>query len=131
MLATLAGVIFLIRKLPLDGMSSNILAVLAVFCATMAITWHAHYHMAMAIIPLLILAYDHHLLSHKLIFLWVVVTPLAMFLMMIVSLVAMLISGLSLFSYEGIVFAIAGFVLNLALFIEALRSLNQPAIGAG
>jgi len=34
------------------------------------------------------------------------------------------------FSYEGIVFAIAGFISNMALFIEALRSLNQPAIGA-
>jgi len=101
MAATLLGVILLVKRMPPYGSPGWIVAILGVFCATLAVTWHAHYHMAMVIIPLLLFALAQQWVSRKLVFYWVVVTPLAMFLMMIVSLVAMLISGISLSAMKG------------------------------
>ena len=128
MAATLLGVILLVKRMPPYGSPGWIVAILGVFCATLAVTWHAHYHMAMVIIPLLLFALAQQWVSRKLVFYWVVVTPLAMFLMMIVSLVGQQTAGVDLLQFEGYVFGSTGFIMNLVLFISIIRNRNRLSL---
>jgi hypothetical protein len=58
----------------------------------------------------------------------VVVTPLAMFLMMIVSLVGQQTAGVDLLQFEGYVFGSTGFIMNLVLFISIIRNRNRLSL---
>ena len=80
-----------------------------VFSATLAITWHSHYHMAMVLIPFLIYVSINKLLPQKITFLWVIVTPVITLGMLIVNLFVQLFekiyfkNTLSLIALSGLI----------------------------
>lgn len=72
---TMLAVFYLVKHIPPYGNPLWMMTILGVFSATLAITWHSHYHMAMVLIPFLIYALVHKLLPRKIIMSWVSVTP--------------------------------------------------------
>jgi len=126
MLITIIAVYFLIKYKPPFGSSQWVMVILGVFSATLAITWHSHYYMAMVLIPFLIYASVHKMLPEKIIFYWGIVTPAAWFGMIIISLFDVIFAKIGIIDYLFMVIAFSGFILNLAiLFSTSKRSLNN------
>jgi hypothetical protein len=117
MLFTLTGLIVLLRRRPVYGSPYWVLVILGVFSATLALTWHAHYHMSLALMPLVLFASMHHQIPDKLTFWWVMLTPLAW----IVSSLLGLLVGPSMGNLQGAVIALTGFAMNLVLFFTVVR----------
>ncbi|MCJ7519560.1 MAG: glycosyltransferase 87 family protein [Anaerolineaceae bacterium] len=125
MVLTIVAVYFLIKKRPPFGSPPWIMAMLGVFSATLAITWHSHYHMAMVLIPFLIYASLYKLLPEKIIFLWGIVTPVALFCMLIIDVLVLVLTKINITNYNGMVIAFSGFILNLVIFISAMQFTNN------
>ena len=125
MVLTLLAVYFLVKQRPPFGSPQWVMAMLGVFSATLAITWHSHYHMAMVLIPFLIYASLYKLLPEKIIFLWGIVTPVALFGMLIIDLLVLVLTKINTTNYNGMVIAFSGFILNLVIFISTMRFANN------
>ena len=122
MVLTILAVYFLIKHNPPYGSSKWVMTMLGVFSATLAITWHSHYHMAMVLIPFLIYASLYKLLPEKILFLWGIVTPAAWFGTVIVGLFVMYFANIYFPTYPWIVAAFSGFILNLVILISTIKS---------
>ncbi|TDA67285.1 MAG: DUF2029 domain-containing protein [Chloroflexi bacterium] len=118
---TILAVYFLIKCSPPYGSPLWVMTILGVFSATLAITWHAHYAMALVLVPFLIYASSYKLLPEKIIFLWVVVTPVVMFGMMIFSLFVLFLAKTNINNYNGMVIAFSGFIFNLAILVSVIQ----------
>ena len=125
MVLTILAVYFLVKQRPPFGSPQWVMAMLGVFSATLAITWHSHYHMAMVLIPFLIYASLYKLLPEKIIFLWVIVTPIALFGMLIIDMLVLVLTKINTTNYNGMVIAFSGFILNLVIFISTIRFTNN------
>jgi len=125
MVLTILAVYFLIKHNPPYGSSKWVMTMLGVFSATLAITWHSHYHMAMVLIPFLIYASLYKLLPEKILFLWGIVTPVALFCMLIIDLLVLVLTKINTINYNGMVIAFSGFILNLVIFISTMRFTNN------
>lgn len=74
------------------------LTLLGTYAATCALSWHAHVHMAMPLIPLLLLAWSHSKLSGRMLKAWLAVPALIFPLALIARpVLAHSLAGLSLF----------------------------------
>ncbi len=111
----------LIKRCPPYGSSPWVLTIFGVFSTTFAITWHAHYAMALVLIPFMAYAYLHKLLPKNLIFLWVIFTPIVIFGTQVVSLTVLLLTKINIYAYQGQVTAISGFILNLAILTSIMH----------
>jgi hypothetical protein len=118
MLLTLAALIVLLRHRPEYGSPRWVLVMLGIFSATLALTWHAHFHMALALLPLVLFASMHHQITENLTFWWVMLTPLAW---VVSSLLGVLV-GPSMGNLQGVVIALTGFIMNLVLFFTVVRT---------
>jgi hypothetical protein len=125
MLLTLLAVYFLFKQRPPFGSPQWIAAMLGVFSATLAVTWNSHYYMAMVLIPFLIYVSVNRMLSEKIILLWGIVTPVALFGMLIIDLLVLYFAKIDFPSYSWLVAASTGFILNLVIFISAIRITNN------
>ena len=121
MVLTVLAVYFLIRHKPPYGSSQWITTILGVFSATLAVTWHSHYHMAMVIIPFLIYASMYKQLPEKIIFLWGIVTPIIRFAMLIIALLVIVFTKINITDNEGWIIAFSGFILNLVILISSMQ----------
>lgn len=110
-LATLAVLYLLLRHAPAFGTPHWGLCMLGVFSATLAVTWHSHYHMALALLPLILYAAVQDLLPEKLTFAWVVATPLAWLAIVLAGVMSRSTIG----DYQGTVITLSGFLMNLVL----------------
>jgi hypothetical protein len=110
MVLTILALYFLIKQNPTPGSPSWVMTMLGVFSATIAITWHAHQHMAMVLIPFLIYALQKKLLPEKIVFAWVVVTPIVWIVM-----------GTSGAVFSDLAVAISGFALNLVILFSTMQ----------
>jgi len=117
MLVTLAALFLLLRRRPVYGSPYWVLVMLGVFSATLALTWHAHFHMALAVLPLILFASVNQQMPDHLTFWWVMLTPLAW---VVVSLFGLL-GGPSMGNLQGAVIALTGFAMNLVLFFTIVR----------
>lgn len=125
MVLTILAVYFLIKKRPPYGSPQWIMTMLGVFAATLAITWHSHYHMAMVLIPFLIYASLHKLLPEKIIFLWGIVSPVAWFGILIIDLFVFVVTKMNTPTYEQKVIALSGLIVNLVILISAMQYANN------
>lgn len=130
---TILVVYRLVKRNPAYGSPEWVLTMLGVFSATIAILWHAHYHTALILIPLLIYVSVNKLLSEKIIYLWVGLTPLASLGLAIVSPLVLLLAKINIIEYQGMVIAFSGFVVNLVVLISTLkyskgRSVQQESL---
>lgn len=118
---TLVALFHLIKYNPLCGSPQWVLTMLAVFSATLAITWHSHYHMAVVVIPFIIYAALNKLIPEKIIFSWGVITPLTLMFLLMIEMLLIVTVKVNLTGYNGMVIAFSGFVLNLAVLISSLQ----------
>ena len=116
MLATLVALIPLLRHRPEYGNPRWVLIMLGVFSATLALTWHAHFHMALALLPLVLFTFLNHQIPDKITFWWVMLTPLAWVVVSLLDLVA----GPSTGNLQGAVITLTGFIMNLVLFLTII-----------
>ena len=98
---TLLAVYWLVKHCAPYGSSGWVVTMLGVFAGTLAITWHSHYHMAMVLIPFLIYVSANKLLPEKIPFLWVSLTPIAWFGMVILSLIFLILTKINIFEFAG------------------------------
>jgi hypothetical protein len=118
---TVLVVYLIIKRHPPFGSPAWVMVMLGVFSATLAITWHSHFHMAMILIPFLGYASFMNLLPGKTIFAWVTTTPVAWFMMGIAGLLALVLSGVNIAIYQGLLIAFTGFLMNLVILLATLR----------
>lgn len=124
MVLTTLAVYFLVRHKRPYGSPAWVMTMTGVFAATLAITWHSHYHMALVLIPFLVYASMNQLIPEKIVFLWVTVTPIAWFVMGIISGFAPPIAAVN---GQGMTFAFCGFMLNLAILAAAIRFTHKKS----
>lgn len=127
MVLTIVIVCVLIRSKPSFGSSVWIITMAAILSATLAVTWHSHYHMAVVLIPFLIYASKFKLLPEKVVFSWVVVTPLLLLGFQLTAILVFLIGKHTIPDF-GYLVAISGFCLNLLIMISALRYIHSNQI---
>jgi len=128
MVLTILALYFLIKQNPLLGSPSWVIMMLVVFSTTLAITWHAHNHMAMVLIPFLFYALLYKLLSEKILFLWATATQVVWFGMVTVGGFADyfgMVTVDALRVYTVMAVAISGFVLNLVILFSTIQFINN------
>ena len=122
MVLTILAVYSLIKKNPTFGSPQWVMSMLGIFSATLAVNWHSHYHMAMVLIPFLIYVSLFQLSSQKFLFSWAVVTPIALFGIMIVDLFFQVVLRSNSMNYDVlIVTAFSGFILNIVVLISTFK----------
>ena len=123
MVLTILAVYFLIKKNPPFGSPPWVMSMMGVFSATIAVTWHSHYHMAMVLIPFLVYVSVYELLPQKILFSWAIITPIVLLGIMVVDLFfQVVIRGNSMNYHVTIMTAFSGFILNIIVFVFTLRS---------
>ena len=125
MVLTLLAVYFLVKQRPPFGSPKWVMAMLGVFSATLAITWHSHYHMAMVLIPFLVYVSIFKLLPEKIIYLWATVASVAWFGVAVIGLSVLFFTGIYEYSYPWMAAAFSGFILNLVILISTMRFTNN------
>lgn len=123
MVLTILAVYFVIKKNPTFGSPQWVMSMLGVFSATLALTWHSHYHMAMVLIPFIIFVSLNQLLPLRILFAWVIVSPVVLLGTMIVDLFFQVVVRNNNMNYDVlIVIAFSGFILNIVVLFSTLRS---------
>lgn len=115
-LITLVAVYFLIRRRTEFGSPEWVFVILGVMSATLAVTWHAHAHMAVVIIPLLLYAAINKWLPEKYVVAWAGITPIAWIIVLILGAAVQLVSRTTILDYQRLVLALSGFIVNLLIF---------------
>jgi hypothetical protein len=116
-----AGILFTIYltsslwALPIENASPQYaLLLLATFAGTFAVTWHAHNHMEMVLIPLILYLYARHMLPWKILYLWLLAPPVFLGVMFLAA------PG-----YAYNLFGLFTLTVNLTLLGWAARSLRS------
>lgn len=121
-LLTILSLYFLIKDYPPFGSPSWVITILGVFSSTLAITWHAHQHMAMVLIPFLVYASLNKLLPDKILFLWAIGTQLVVYFGIALGVLLTFQSITKNFlDYLQMVIAFSGFVLNLVILFSTIQ----------
>jgi len=101
---------------PIDSTSPRFaLLLLGTFAGTLSVTWHAHNHMEIMLIPLILYLYARKMLPWKIIYLWFLAPPVYLAIMFLVS--PQNAYGL---------FGIGSLAVNLILLVWTARSLRTP-----
>lgn len=122
-LLTTIAVWLLIKHAPPYGTASWVMLMLGIFAATLLITWHSHYHMAIVLIPFFISLQRKQILPDKTAALWIFVTPLLW--------VGTALAGFFLEKNTGLqinqilIIAFSGFMVNFYVFITAYKLLRR------
>jgi len=129
MFLTILAVYFLIKKNPTFGSPQWVMTMLGVFSATLSLTWHSHYHMAMVLIPFLIYVSSNQLLHQKYLFLWAIGTPVIVLGMMIVNIFTLVALKRSCMNYDVlIVTAFSGLILDLVVLFSTLSTASNQKL---
>ncbi len=100
--------------LPVESRSSQVgLLLLGTFAGTFTVAWHAHNHMEMVLIPLILFLYARKMLPWKMMYLWLFAPPLSLGVMSLV---------LPRVAYN--LFGSVTLAINLLLLVWATRSLR-------
>lgn len=125
---TLLAVLFLIVKIPLFGSPSWIITILGVFSATLSLTWHSHYHMAMVMIPFLVFALVQNLLPQRRILSWCAITPLVFIGTILFETVFFAISKINPVNLHTRIIALCGLSLNSVILFSVLQALTIRSV---
>ena len=125
MLLTILALYFMIKQIPPFGSPSWVITMLGVFSATLAITWHAHQHIAMVLIPFLVYASQYKLLPEKILFSWSIVTPIVWSGMATGVVFTRNFMNMNILDYVGMVVAFSGFALNLVILFSTMQFINN------
>ena len=122
---TILAVFFLIKQIPSYGSSLWVMKMMGVFAATLAITWHSNYHMAMVLIPFLVYALVNKLLPEKWIRFWGIATPVAYLGILIFELFFFGLTRIDPFNIHGIIVAFTGIISNLLILFFMIDYYNN------
>ncbi len=120
-LITLIITILLINNQRRTNYPDRTLVFLGVMAATLALTWHAHYHMAAILTPFMIYAYNQKLLPRWLIIAWGTVTPFLWLLNGVVVGLMTNVLNTPIPNIQGTLITFSGFIMNLVTLIACLR----------
>jgi hypothetical protein len=121
---TILAVYFLVKKNYIYGTSHWVISMLGIFSATLAITWHSHYHMAVVLIPLLIYCSLSQMLSEKVVLFWAIVTPAILITVTIIELVVSFLTKMKINDIRSMIYGFSGFFSNLVILIYVLQYLR-------
>lgn len=124
MILTIIAVFYLVRHIPPYGSPFWLMTILGVFSATLAITWHSHYHMAMVMIPFLIYALVHKLLPENNILLWGFVTPVVFLGILLFETFFFAVIKNSPIIPNMNVIAFTGLILNMVILFSVLQAVK-------
>ena len=124
MVLTLVAVFYLVRYMPPYGSILWVMNMLGVFSATLALTWHSHYHMAMILIPFLVFAVVHKLLSSKTIIAWGIVTPVVFLWTVLLELCFFTLSRINPIDFHFKIIALTGLILNMVILFSVLQAVK-------
>jgi hypothetical protein len=129
---TILAVYFLVKNNYIYGTSHWVISMLGIFSATLAITWHSHYHMAVVLIPFLIYCSLSQMLTEKVVLFWAIVTPVILIAVTIIELVVLFLTKMKINDFRPMLFGFSGFFSNLVILISVLQYLrvknNSPEI---
>ncbi len=124
MVLTILAVYFLVKNNNVYGTSRWVMIMLGVFSATLAITWHSHYHMAVVLIPLLLYCSLSQMLTNKVVLFWAIVTPVILMAMTIIALFVFFLTKMNINDFGAMLYGFSGFFANLIVLIYALQYLR-------
>jgi len=124
MVLTLLAIYFLVKNNFIYGTSHWVLIILGIFSATLAITWHSHYHMAVVLIPFLIYCSLSQMLTKKVVLFWAIVTPVILIAMTIIALFVFFLTKMKINDFGAMLLGFSGFFSNLAILISVLQYLR-------
>jgi hypothetical protein len=118
---TILAIYFLVKGNYVYGNSQWVMIMLGIFSATLAITWHSHYHMAVVLIPLLIYCCFSQMLNKKIVLFWAIVTPLILMAMTIIALFVLFLTKIEINDFGALLYGFSGFFANLVVLISVLQ----------
>ena len=123
MVLTSLAIYFLVKNNCVFGTSHWVIIILGIFSATLVITWHSHFHMAVILIPFLIYCSLSQMLTEKVVFFWAILTPLILIAMTIIALFVFFLTKMDINYFEVLLLRFSGFISNLVILISALQYL--------
>ncbi|MEN6624089.1 MAG: glycosyltransferase family 87 protein [Smithella sp.] len=121
MVITLVAVGSLTKRKPDFGSRGWLMVMVGVFSATLAFTWHAHNHMAIIMIPLLLMTIASGMLQKQTLNIWVLGPPLGWLGAGLSSVVLQKIYLLGNVNFLGFAIAFSTFIVNLAILVTVTR----------
>jgi hypothetical protein len=121
---TILAIYFLVKNNYIYGSSQWVIIMLGIFSATLAITWHSHYHMAVVLIPFLIYCSLSQMLTEKVVLFWAIVTPVILVAMTIIATVVLFLTKMKINDFRPMVLGFSGFFSNLVVLISVLLYLR-------
>ncbi|HCI59058.1 MAG TPA: glycosyltransferase family 87 protein [Anaerolineaceae bacterium] len=119
---TITVVILIMETRPIFGSPRWVVSMLGVFSATLAVTWHSHYHMALVLIPLLIYSTASKLIPEIVFYLFSVITPLSVIGSVLVYRALHFLMTSQLTDETGMVIAVSGFLMNMVIVYWVFRN---------
>jgi len=124
-LTVCATLVFFRKRIPPDPTRFAI-ALLGIFAATGAVTWHAHLHMSMVLIPPMLYLIMKNRFNKKLFSLWVFVPILAQFIgYILVAYIEIENLPMNIFQVMGFARGFPGFVINLLILGWAIKQYTR------
>jgi hypothetical protein len=121
MVATILAVVFLARNKTKYGDANWQMFILGVFSATLAFTWHAHNHMAMVLIPVLLMNVISGNLPQRILIIWNLLPPLAWLTAGLAMVILQEYTHLAAIDLVGLAIPVSGFVTNLVILVTVIR----------
>ena len=125
MALTILAIYFLVKGNHVYGTSQWVITMLGIFSATLAITLHSHYHMAVVLIPLLIYCSLSQMLNKKIVVFWAIVTPLVLIAMILIALLVFFLTKMKINEIGVMILGFSGFFANLVILISAVQYLRK------
>src|SRR5574340_667352 len=124
-LLTGIALIVLVKKVPAFGSPRWVVTMLGVVSATLAVTWHAHYAMALVLIPLLIYVSLNKLIPDTTSLKWIIVTPALILLMVFGGVVIFLATKRQIILFDWAIIGVSGLIVMMAILFSAVRNSRQ------
>ncbi len=121
MALTLLAAYALVKNEVAFGSPQWVLVMLGIFSATLAFTWHSHFHMAAVLIPVLIYCSQSGMLNQKVVLYWAVSTPAILLIITIAGLLIFLFAGIIINEFGAMLLGISGFISNMVLLGSILN----------
>ncbi len=101
------------------------IAILGVFSATLALTWHSHYHMATILVPLIILIAQTKIFPKWIIKFWGLSTPILWIVLGLANFASQKFWKITLPIDQGSMITLSGFLINLILFTICVQKCSD------
>lgn len=117
---TCLAIIYLVRNNISFGTPQWVMMMLGIFSATLAITWHSHFHMATVLIPFLMYSSLSQMLKKKVVLYWAVSTPMILFVGTVSALIVFIYLIIIISDFKALL-GISGFISNYLIFGSVLQ----------